>query len=231
MFRTLPAASTSSGAWGDWQPFLDAAEVVEFWICASRTVLGRGLGGIVCRMRRHFGSLGRGAIAGALASFPASWAKQLSEPPLQRWSEQLFVPKPGEKEMVGADPSGRPENMPPAVLAERASRTLTGKGLSTQQKVLALHAIHYGFGAVLGAAYAAYVTAVPRAGIGWGAPAGLIMYGLTHGSAVPAMGLQRPPWRLPRAAMCWELTSHLVFGVVLEVSRRAIVTTVAWRDD
>jgi hypothetical protein len=39
---------------------------------------------------------------------------------------------------------------------------------------------------------------------------------------LPALGIQRPPWRLAPAAVAWESTSHLVFGVALEAARSAL---------
>ena len=55
----------------------------------------------------------------------------------------------------------------------------------------------------------------PGTSRGRGALAGLAIYAGSHGSALPALGIQRPPWRLAPAAVAWELTSHLVFGAAL----------------
>ena len=57
---------------------------------------------------------------------------------------------------------------------------------------------------------------------GRGALAGLAIYAGTHGSLLPALGIQRPPWRLSPAAVAWESTSHLVFGAALEAARSAL---------
>jgi uncharacterized membrane protein YagU involved in acid resistance len=53
-----------------------------------------------------------------------------------------------------------------------------------------------------------------------GTVAGAGLYVASHGSTLPLLRIQEPPWRLPRAAVVWELTSHLLFGAVLELSRR-----------
>jgi uncharacterized membrane protein YagU involved in acid resistance len=122
---------------------------------------------------------------------------------------------------VGADPSGHPENMPPAVLVDRASIAL-GHRLTVSQRLRAQNAIHYGVGAGLGVAYSAAARRRPAASWGRGALAGVAIYAGTHGCLLPALGIQRPPWRLAPAAVAWESTSHLVFGVALDAARSAL---------
>jgi len=57
---------------------------------------------------------------------------------------------------------------------------------------------------------------------GRGALAGLAIYAGTHASVLPALGIQRPPWRLAPAAVVWESMSHVVFGAALDALRRAV---------
>jgi uncharacterized membrane protein YagU involved in acid resistance len=152
----------------------------------------------------------------------ASWVKALSEPPLQAAAERILPPSPAQKQEVGADPSGRPENMPPAVLVGRAAAALGHQGLTARQRVRAQQVIHYGFGAALGGAYLAAASRWPAVTRGRGALAGLAIYAGTHGSLLPATGVQRPPWRLAPAAVVWESTSHAVFGAALEAMRRVV---------
>jgi putative membrane protein len=152
----------------------------------------------------------------------ASWVKELSEPRLQAVAERILPPAPARKLDVGADPTGHPENMPPAVIADRAIRALRRRGLSAAQRVRVQRVIHYAFGSGLGVAYAAAASRWPLARRGGGALAGLAIYAGSHGSVLPALGIQRPPWRLAPAAVAWEFASHLVFGVALEVGRSAL---------
>src|ERR671915_979088 len=115
-----------------------------------------------------------------------------------------------------ADPSGRPENMPPAVLVGRAAAALGHRGLTARQRVRAQQVIHYGFGAALGGAYLAAASRWPTVTHGRGALAGLAIYAGSHGSLLPALGVQRPPWRLAPAPVVWESMSHAVFRTALE---------------
>jgi uncharacterized membrane protein YagU involved in acid resistance len=111
--------------------------------------------------------------------------------------------------------------MPPAVLVDRAS-TAVGHRLTVPQRLRAQTVIHYGMGAGLGAAYSAAACRWPAARRGRGTLAGLVIYAGTHGSVLPALGIQRPPWRLAPAGVAWESMSHVVFGVALEATRSAL---------
>jgi putative membrane protein len=61
---------------------------------------------------------------GLIAGLLASWVKAFTEPRLQAVAERVLPPSPTQKQEVGADPSGHPENMPPAVLVDRATVAL-----------------------------------------------------------------------------------------------------------
>jgi putative membrane protein len=157
----------------------------------------------------------------ATAGLVASWVKALTEPRLQAVAEQILPPSASQKLDVGADPSGHPENMPPAVLVDRATSAL-GHRLTVAQRLRAQNVIHYSTGAALGVAYSAAARRWPAARWGRGSLAGLAIYAGTHGSLLPALGIQRPPWRLAPAAVVWESASHIVFGAALEAARVAL---------
>jgi putative membrane protein len=160
----------------------------------------------------------RGIVIGLVAA----WVKALSEPRLQAAAERILPPSPAQKQEVGADPAGRPENMPPAVIAQRTALALTHGGLTVPQRLRLQNLIHYGTGAGIGIAYSAVADRWPAASRSRGALAGLAIYAGTHGSLLPAFGVQRPPWRLAPAAVAWESISHAVFGTALEGMRRLL---------
>ena len=159
------------------------------------------------------------AVIGGLA---ASWVKALSEPRLQAATERFLPPSAAQKREVGADPAGRPENMPPAVLVGRVAMALGRGGLTAPQRVHIQSVVHYSFGAGLGVVYSVAARRFPAATRGRGALAGLALYAGTHGSVLPALGVQRPPWQLAPAAVVWESASHVLFGTSLEAARRAL---------
>jgi putative membrane protein len=160
------------------------------------------------------------ALIGATASIPASRIKGLTESPLQSAAEALWPPTAQEKELVGTDPTGHLDNMPPAVLADRVARRLGRGPLPRPVKLRIQNVVHYSFGVMAGAAYGVLAEAFPSLRAGTGTVAGAAVYAAGHGATLPLLGVQEPPWRLPRAAFAWELTSHLVFGMALELSRR-----------
>ena len=157
---------------------------------------------------------------GAAVGIAASWVKALSEPRLQRLFERLVQPTAAEKELVGADPSGHPDRMPPAELADRLAKRVTGHGLSRQQRVSVLNPVHYTFGAALGVVYVGTAQRWPAVARDLGVPAGLAIYGSTHAGVLPILRIQEPPWKLPTSAFLWEGTSHVLFGLALEGFRR-----------
>jgi putative membrane protein len=163
-----------------------------------------------------------GGSRGIVIGLVAAWVKALTEPRLQAATERILPPSPAQKQEVGADPAGRPENMPPAVLAERVAVALGHGGLTVRQRLRLQNVIHYGTGAGLGIAYTAVADRWPAASRARGALAGLAIYAGTHGSLLPALGIQRPPWQLAPAAVAWESTSHAVFGTALEIVRRTL---------
>ena len=154
----------------------------------------------------------------------ASWFKAkgpFSEPFLQKIAESILPPTPEQKEEVGADPGGHPENMPPAALVGRIASAL-GRQVTDEQRLRAQQVIHYTMGTGLGVAYNGVAKRWPVATRGGGALAGLVIYAGTHGSVLPALGIQPPPWRLPPAAVVWEGVSHVFYGAALEMGRRAL---------
>src|SRR3954470_15559950 len=135
------------------------------------------------------------AAKGVIAGLVASWLKALTEPRLQALAEAILPPSPSQKHDVGADPSGHPENMPPAVLVDRVTVAL-GRRLAVPQRLRAQQLIHSGEGV----AYSAAANRRAAASRARGALAGVAIYAGTHGSLLPALGIQRPPGpRRPRA--------------------------------
>jgi putative membrane protein len=169
-------------------------------------------------------TVGKVVATGAAVGIAASWVKSFSEPRLQELFERLVQPTSVEKELIGADPTGHPERMPPAEVADRLARRVSGHGLSRQQRVSVLNPLHYTFGAALGAAYLCAARRWPAVTRDLGIPAGLTIYGATHASALPILRIQEPPWKLPLAAVLWEGTSHVVFGLALEGFRRTFTS-------
>mgnify|MGYP002474650971 CR=1 FL=1 len=161
-------------------------------------------------------------MKGIAAGLFASWVKSLVEPPLQRWGEKKYPPTAEELQLKGADVSNHPENMPPAILAEQVYHECTGSELTDEQKITAMKGILYALGTVIGLTYVSLVNRNRNLKIEHGITAGVVTWALTHGSTVPALGLQGKVSEMPKSWWVWEFGSHIVFGVVLEQSRKLV---------
>jgi putative membrane protein len=143
-------------------------------------------------------SLLKGLLAGAIAGLVATAAKSAAE--------KLYPPRT----------HGEPE--PPELLAEK----LAGHPLDEETEAIASEAIHWGFGALAGAAYGALVEFHPIVAGKEGANFGLALMSLTHEGALPAMGLSAPPEEQTFREHTSEAGTHVIYGVVTEKVRKFI---------
>jgi len=143
-------------------------------------------------------SLAKGLLAGLIGGLVATAAKTLAE--------RIYPPRT----------HGEPE--PPAVLAER----LAGHSLHGGEKTAAVETIHWGFGAMTGAAYGVLAEYYPAATAKDGAGFGMALSSLTHGTALPAMGLSAVPEDQTVRERTSEMATHVVYGMVTETVRRVV---------
>lgn len=143
-------------------------------------------------------SLVKGLIAGLIGGIVATAAKTVAE--------KIYPPRT----------HGEPE--PPAVLAEK----LAGHELTASEREVAAETIHWGFGALTGAAYGALAEFYPAATAKDGAGFGMALASLTHEGVLPTMGLSAPKEEQTTRERTSEMASHAVFGVVTETVRRVV---------
>ena len=140
----------------------------------------------------------KGLLAGLVAGLVATAVKTLAE--------RFYPPRT----------HGEPE--PPDVLAEK----IAGHALSADTKEIASEAIHWGFGALTGAAYGALAEFYPAATAKEGATFGLTLMTLTHEKGLPALGLSAPPDDQTFRERSSEAATHVMYGVVTERVRSMI---------
>ncbi len=143
-------------------------------------------------------SLLKGMLAGLIGGLVATAAKSIME--------KIYPPRT----------HGEPE--PPAVLADK----LAGHPLQGIQKEASVEAIHWGFGALTGAAYGSLAEYYPSATSKDGAAFGTALASLTHGAALPAMGLSAAPEEQTTRERTSEMATHVVYGMVTETVRRVV---------
>jgi hypothetical protein len=173
-----------------------------------------------------------GAVAGALAGLMGSWAtnrfhnfRRWLIPGTQLGEGQSYVGAAGRSSGLGEQLSQEAPNQrqnAAVLLAERLARPLVGRPLSRRERAFGGALMHYGFGAGAGALYGALAERVPGATRGNGLPFGVAVWLTADEGAMPALGVTPPRTRLPASAHASSLAGHLVYGLTVEVARRAL---------
>lgn len=140
----------------------------------------------------------KGALAGLIGGLVATAAKSAAE--------RIYPPRT----------HGEPE--PPAVLAEKAGEP----AYPTQRKKIVEEGLHWGFGALAGAAYGVAAEVYPDVTAKRGATFGLALMTVAHEGALPALGLAAPPQQQHGREQRSEAVTHVVYGVICEGVRRAV---------
>jgi uncharacterized membrane protein YagU involved in acid resistance len=159
-------------------------------------------------------------LVGVAAGILASWLKALAEKPLQNEGLKLFPATSAELKLKGADLQGHPQNMPPAIMVKKIHEIFTDEKLNNQDAIKMMPYIHYSLGTLLALTYVHARKKDKKVALCGGFPAGAAMFALTHGSIVPALGLQAELKKMPKSWWVWEFGSHLLFGFFLEQSTK-----------
>lgn len=165
----------------------------------------------------------KGAAAGLAAGLAATWVMtqfqhlsgKLAEPPKKE--DPQHSAKRGKQESAQQKTQGDDATVK---AADKLSRGLFHHALSQEEKKVAGPAVHYGFGALTGAAYGALAELDPRVTRGVGTPFGMAVWLGADEVAVPAFRLSGPPWAHPASVHARALAAHLVYGVATEGLRR-----------
>ena len=160
------------------------------------------------------GNLARGAVLGLVGGLLATGAMSL----VHRLLDDR-IPKSRTPATEQPDDS--------TVKVASAVTSLVGHRLTDDQKARAGSAVHYVFGASVGAVYGAVAEVVPRVTAALGLPFGIAVWLGAHVIAVPALGLAEPPTRRPVAKEGEEFALHLVYGAATEVARRLLRCSLA----
>ncbi len=166
----------------------------------------------------------RGTVAGFIGGAIASWVmNQYSEieskPAKVRREERS---KPVAQQAQGDQKSGPDQDDATVKTAQAISTRVLDHDLSDGEKKVAGPAVHYGYGAMVGALYGGLSELVPTVGIGLGIPYATILFLAGDEIAVPALGLSKPPSKTPAEDHASALATHFVYGVTLDISRRIL---------
>lgn len=148
----------------------------------------------------RFDRFSRGILAGALGGIVAGGMKLLGE--------AVFPPRTAR------------EPVPPVIAISKLTRYLTGSPLLPQREAVSAYVLHFAFSIGVGALYGLLAEAYPQVRRGHGVGAGLGLLLVTHESLLPALGLSLPVSQLLLKEHLSELSTHALFGLSLETTRR-----------
>lgn len=157
-----------------------------------------GMANLMKNTGRPTQNLVKGAIAGLIGGLIATAAKTAAE--------HIYPPRI----------HGEPE--PSAVLAEKLGEPI----YPTKEKKVVEEGIHWGFGALTGAAYGVMAELYPSVTSKGGSTFGLALMTVTHEGALPAMGLAASPVDQEPRERRSEMATHIVYGVVCETVRNLL---------
>jgi putative membrane protein len=143
-------------------------------------------------------SVTKGFLAGVIGGLVGAGIKMLAE--------EFFPPR-----TQGQTP-------PSVILAEQVA----GRELPEIQQKVALHSIHWVFGALVGGAYGALVELEPSFAAWHGAAFGITLNRITHEALLPKMGLAAPTGEQPTQERLSEWITHAAYGVGTESVRRFV---------
>jgi putative membrane protein len=155
----------------------------------------------------------RGILAGLVGGAVAAGAMSVAHKSVAGMSTGARQQKP---------PTQEQDEDATVKVADGITRSLLRRPLPEDKKPLAGNAVHYAFGATVGALYGGVADVVPRVTTAVGLPFGVAVWLGAHVITVPALGLAEPPTRLPRSKEGLEFVLHLVYGTVTEIVRRLI---------
>lgn len=112
---------------------------------------------------------------------------------------------------------------PPEVLADEVSLKVTGEEVNQENKHWITETIHWLFGTLSGVATTLISDRTKLASAAFGLPAGGALWAATHGSVVPALGLEKKVTDIKPEYARNELLGHLVYSVVVNLARKGLM--------
>lgn len=140
----------------------------------------------------------KGALAGLVGGLVGTAVKTVAE--------EYFPPRTPDTES------------PPVVAAKK----LAGADAVEGHEDAVEQGIHWTFGVTTGMTYGALVEASPTLATGYGVPFGAVLFAMTHGTTVHALGLEDAPTERPLSLQANEFTTHLLYGVAVDLTRRFV---------
>jgi putative membrane protein len=161
-------------------------------------------------------SVWKGALAGAVGGLVASWTMNRFQAALARATTP-----------AGQSGASSEDENATVKAASAISRQVLDRDLTDEEKRTAAPVVHYIFGSTIGALYGVAAEFAPATSSAAGLPFGGALWLGADEVAVPAFGWSKGPSAYPVSTHASALASHLVYGVTLDLVRRAMRTLTA----
>jgi len=136
-----------------------------------------------------------GAVAGAAATLPMTWAMEV---------------------MHQALPEHERQPLPPREITERLVELLDeAQRLTDEQQLWLTVAAHIGYGSAVGMLYSPLARRLPLPPLAKGTAFGLAIWGASYLGLMPALKLTTPANRHPPRRTALMVTAHVVFGTAI----------------
>jgi putative membrane protein len=157
------------------------------------------------------------AVAGALGGLTASFV-------MNQFQAELAKVESVKTDNKQLKPAGDDATVK---MADAVSRYTLGRRLMPSEKKWAGPAVHYSFGALLGAVYGVLAATVPTARAGTGTAYGSAVWLLADEVFVPGFGLSDSSRNFPLSFHAKALASHLVYGATTDLTRKLLLKVAA----
>lgn len=163
--------------------------------------------------------IGKSVLIGAISGLAASWVMNQYWTAEAKLKQQL---RPSESDSGQKQQRQHEPENPTVKIAQGISQNVTGKNLPQEYKQAAGSAVHYGFGAAMGALYGLLAEVAPSTRAGFGLAYATALWLAADEIMVPALKLSKPPDEYPLTKHLEGLGAHLVYGATTEGLRRAL---------
>ena len=175
-------------------------------------------------------SVWKGLVAGLIGGLVASWTMNKFQAAWSKAAEgfekphgaQSLQPSEGDDGEQPSEENKKNQDDATVKAARVIAQGVFGHELKESEKEVAGAAVHYAFGTMTGGFYGAVAEFVPEVTVGVGLPFGVTFWIVADETAVPLLGLSKPPTEYPVSTHVYALASHLVYGLTAEVVRRAM---------
>jgi uncharacterized membrane protein YagU involved in acid resistance len=172
----------------------------------------------------------KGFVAGLVGGLVASWTMNQFQAAWSKATEgfekphgaQSMQPSEGDQPGQGSEQSKESQDDATVKAARAISEGIFGHKLEEREKRAAGAAVHYAFGTATVGLYGAVAEFAPGVTVGVGLPFGAAFWLVADETAVPLLGLSKPPTEYPISTHVYAFASHLVFGLTAEIVRRAL---------